>query len=313
MTAAEIQRLCQFIPNDDDNVLVDHYRRTNDFVNRDLGLDDADLARFLRNYKDMGFGWNFARTLARNGLDFPPAATSTDDWLWRAYLYNRNKAKYRDETIMRTLAYITPGSRMQKSIMHALLANEHITPKVVAEAMNIPVEVIQAYQHLFFDIEGRRDDFAFIAALVYPHGRVVEFYADYIHTEALENLLLRAGYNNGVEDVLYFAGMRNTLVMKHANLETIAKLEAMFMSNGYILARNGWLNGNGPGLGHARALMAAAKQGGQDQRESPLTPQYGSEIYQEVVTFQRHQFTRHRRDLERKEAEAKVTEVIPGK
>jgi hypothetical protein len=46
------------------------------------------------------------------------------------------------------------------------------------------------------------------------------------------------------------------------------------MANGYLLARNGWLNqrANAVGLHNARNILQAAKQGGvEEQKPSPFT------------------------------------------
>jgi len=310
MTGTEINRLCTFLPSDDDNVLVDHYRRNDDYVNRDLGLDDHLLARFLRNYKDMGFGWNWARILARNDLPFPPTATSANDWLWRAYLYHRNKSKYRDETILRTASYITPGNAVQRHIIRALLITVNATPKSIAPLVNLPVEVVEAFQTLFFDIEGRRDDLMFTASVVYPKTRMVEMFRNYMENEALETVLLRAGYNHGPDYVLFLAGLRNSLSVESDSKETIAKLEALFMSNAYILAKSGWLNTNGPGLSHARTLMAAAKQGGQDTRDSPLTAADGAAMQGDIIALMQNEYVHRAREKERMKP---VIDLLPGK
>src|SRR5262249_35385239 len=151
--------------------------------------------------------------------------------------------------------------RTHKAIIEALLIHPTETVKKTSERLNIARHVVQAFQDLFFDIEGRRDDRLFIASLVYPQSRLVEMHENYTRSESLEVMLLRAGYDKGPDYVTYLAGVDNLLVAQNASKEAVAKLEANIMANAYILSQTGFLNSNGPGLAHARQLMAAAKQG----------------------------------------------------
>lgn len=301
MTGAEIKRLCPFIPPDEDNILRDHYNRGESYSNRDLGLDDPILAQFLCAYKDMSFGWNFARIMAINGLDLPSAATCQNDYLWRAYLYFKNPHKYRDPVILDALSLMTPANSMHKTVVNALMVNDTETVQLISERLHLPLKVVEAYQSLFYDIAGRRNDLLFISSLVYPRSRLVEFFQHYLENESLEMILLRAGYNNGAEDVLYLAGVKNVLLEKTAGREAATRLEALMMSNGYILARNGWLNTNGPALANARILMAAAKQGGQDTNASPLTHDRGLQMRNDLISVKRGDMARQiqrQRDME---------------
>ena len=107
---------------------------------------------------------------------------------------------------------------------------------------------------------------------------LVEMFDDYLRNEDLGNLLIRTGYNNGAEHVLHFAGFRSGLVHSLANGNTMPnQLEALFMANGYLLARNGWFNqrSHAAGLNNARNLLQAAKQGGiEDQKPSPFAERW---------------------------------------
>jgi hypothetical protein len=115
----------------------------------------------------------------------------------------------------------------------------------------------------------------FIKNVVYPDGRMVEMFDDYLKNEDLGRILLRTGYNNGAEHVLHFAGFKSGLLNTLASGNTMpAQLEALFMANGYLLARNGWLNqrADAVGLYNARSIMQAAKQGGvEETKPSPFT------------------------------------------
>jgi hypothetical protein len=85
--------------------------------------------------------------------------------------------------------------------------------------------------------------------------------------------------------VLFLAGAtRIDLVKSIANGENVAtKLEALFMANGYVAARFGWLNqSDAKGLMDAKALIAAAKHGGQDTEEHNPVSTAGAAIYDEL-------------------------------
>ena len=292
MNYRDVKLLCDYIPPEEENILKDHYARHESYTDRDLGLDDPELAKSLCAYKDMSFGWNFSRTLSANHLDFPTTATiPNDEWLWRAYLHTRDVGKYRDDPISHAISMMAPANRMHRAVMDALLVSDEENAETVADRLRIDRRVAKAYEALFFDISGRRSDQMFMCQMVYPQSRLVEFYQHYILNEDLYMILLRAGYNNGPDDVLYLAGLKNAMLAKNASRESVARLEALIMSNGYILARNGWLNSNAAGISGARTLLAAAKQGGQDTTSSPLTQTAGAQMRDELVAFAREGFS----------------------
>jgi hypothetical protein len=75
--------------------------------------------------------------------------------------------------------------------------------------------------------------------------------------------------------VLHFAGFRSGLLNNlSSGTSTPGQLESLFMANGYLLAKNGWLNqrSHAVGLHNARNIMQAAKQGGAEEaKPSPFS------------------------------------------
>jgi hypothetical protein len=159
--------------------------------------------------------------------------------------------------------------------IRALLVSEDIDYKYISRRTSLSEDTIKAYERLFFNIVDRKQDHMFIKNVVYPDGRMVEMFDDYLKNEDLGKILLRTGYNNGAEHVLHFAGFKSGLVHSLANGNDMpSQLEALFMANGYLLARNGWLNqrANAVGLHNARNILQAAKQGGvEEPKSSPFT------------------------------------------
>ena len=169
------------------------------------------------------------------------------------------------------------SNQMQRSCeaINALLISSDVDCKYIADRTSIHVDTIKAYEKLFFNIVDRQNDYMFIKNVVYPDGRMVEMFDDYLKNEDLGRILLRTGYNNGAEHVLHFAGFKSGLLNTLASGNSMpAQLEALFMANGYLLARNGWLNqrADAVGLYNARSIMQAAKQGGvEETKPSPFT------------------------------------------
>ena len=254
-----------------------------------VGEEDSDpeLDRFLMAYKDLGFGWHFVKTLADNELLFPATAYDQQDrYLWRAYLYNTNRQKYRDPDILEALSLTRNDtlSAYRRAVINALLVVEDITTEKIVKALrgSISEGGVEAYATCFFDIRGRKEDAVLLASMIYPNGRYVEFVKDSLETEAFAQLLLRAGYNNGVDDVLAMAGVRTDYMNRCQTTDSAKRLETMIMSLGYLLARNGGISTTSPAMHSAKALIAAAKQGGSDGTTAPFTASLGRAMMDEL-------------------------------
>jgi hypothetical protein len=270
MTAFALQQLAWHLPPPEDDVRDLHWRRESEAVK---GLIRHRESEFIEAYTNLAFGWYAAQTLAANHIPFPAVFEGEDDVLFRAYLYNCS-TRYYNQDIAEALALTSPKMKLIRETLEALLVSPGITVEAIADSMRLRPDLIFAYEKLFFNILDRKADHAFIAQIIYPDGRFVEAYENYTNQEDLGQLLKRAGYNNGVYDTLYLAGFSGGLLHSEADKGTANKLEGLIMANGYILARNGWMNQqtNGTGLFNARTLLAAAKQGGADPTpQSPMS------------------------------------------
>jgi len=221
---------------------------------------------------DPAFGWEAAKTLARDNQDFPACVDGKDNLVFRAFLHNASRS-YRDDVI-RDVVYLTAADmKMVRATIDALLLTDEGTPDFISKSMGLDPDVIAAYEKLFFNVRDRRADEAYLAATIYPNGRLVEMYSTYLDEASFGALLRRTARSCGAWDVLYMAGYTGGLLQAMQGNEVINQLESVITLNGLIIARNGWLNQQttSMGLHHARSILTAAKMAGQDTTaKSPM-------------------------------------------
>jgi hypothetical protein len=227
------------------------------------GMDLREASHYLHCYRNLAFGWDFAHAMASKGLPPPPFLEGGDLWVYRAWLHISGKV---NDSIVRDALQLTfrtaTGTR---DTIKAMLVSNGATSAQVAGYMGMDARVVEAFEKLFYNVVDRKCEGRFLAEVVYPEGRYVEMIDGYIQKESLGNLLLRAGYTNGIEDVLYLAGLPGrTLEALFPGGDHAERLEAHIMMNGYALGRAGFLNqGHVAGMHHARSVMQAIKQGGE--------------------------------------------------
>lgn len=229
--------------------------------------DDIEAKKYAILYKDVSIGWKYAQYCATHNLPLPTIREPGDEILVRAYMYCANPQVYANRTIQRAVALTRPNMHQIAMTLRTLLLPADSSVSVVARVTGLEVDVVAAYEKLFFNILDRRNDSMFINQIIYPHGRMVEYFEGYLRTTGLESLLYRAGFNHGLRDVLHFTGLTNDLVGGMASAESAKQLEGMMMAQGFILARNGWLNQSRDvrTIDHARQLLSAAKLGGAEE------------------------------------------------
>lgn len=280
MNARTIRLLLDYLPDIPDTFPVNHYQ---DSIETDF--DRADVDKFVRSYADLAIGWKSAKQLASIDYPFPCFIEGNDDWLFKAYLYCLNPSKYKSESVANALALASSRMKSTREVINSMLVQDKYSYSDIEYDTSIPKDTIAAYEKLFFNVVDRHLDHMFLRNVVYPEGRFVEMYDDYLENEELGKVLLRVGYNNGRSDVLHFAGFKSGLLGSLQNADMPQKLESIIMANGYILARNGWANQreHATGLTSARNLIAAAKHGGeQAQQTSSFTP-YGESLVAELI------------------------------
>lgn len=222
------------------------------------------INKFLIAYKDLAFGYKFIKTLIKENIKLPLSVT--EDAL--VDLYQFEKFRIYNDNVVHALSLTHPSNKNIEDNIKAFLITDEPLDKL-EKVLGIKKEVLHIYEQLFFNVRDRKHESLFIANLVYPNSRVVETMDNYIRNEDTGNILLRSAYNNGIEDISYFAGLKSKSLLSSdaivSSTEMAMKLESAIMATGYFLARNGFLSQrNATGISHAKNLLIAAKQGGQD-------------------------------------------------
>lgn len=287
MTGALIHHLLSLVPDELlSSFSMGHWARANPYS----GHSDPDGFRFALLYSKPDFGWSFARLLAENDLPFPTFLQGDDEIVFRAYLYHSNPSKYRDKYVIQALEMSSYAmSELAFKIRPMLLPKDSTVDKV-AEIMNMPRGLVAAYERLFYNVTDRKQDAAYLNKIIFPTGRISEYFDDYLKTNNYEALMARAGITNGLEEVAFLAGFNNSLVDGISTAESAKQLEARLMSVGYVMARNGWINQstNSTALYNARQLITAGKIGGTENTASSSEFVYMSDVvWQELRRVKR--------------------------
>jgi len=261
MNANRIQYLAQFIPDDSD-----YFRYSLTGFGEQTSNHQRKIDRFLVSYRDLSFGYHFVRALIKCKCEIPPDVDEQEliDFYWFERTGDpRGK-------IVETLALHHPSAHFIENAIQALLLTDASFDEV-SNTTGISADVLRSYERLFFNVRDRREESLFIANVVYPEHRLVETMEGYTREADFSALLKRSAYNNGIDDVAYFIGLRvEGVEASHQTSarEMASRLESSIMANGYYLARNGFINQRSAnGVASARSLLVAAKQGGDDNSE----------------------------------------------
>lgn len=273
MNYKTISTLLEYLPEDEEFATSNFFGGSTSSLTHGV-LDQASV-RFIIAYKDLSLGWKSAQLLSNSDISFPCFLQGDDLWLFKAYLYCIDSKKFFNRAVAEARGLASNHMSRDNETIRALLISDDVNYKYIARRTSLNEDTVKAYERLFFNIVDRKQDYMFIKNVVYPDGRMVEMFDDYLKNEDLGKILMRTGYNNGADHVLHFAGFKSGLVHSLANGNDMpAQLESLFMANGYLLARNGWINqrANAVGLHNARNILQAAKQGGvEEQKPSPFT------------------------------------------
>jgi hypothetical protein len=272
MNYSTINTLLEYLPETEDFATSNFFGGSNSSSN--VGILDNASMRFIMAYKDLSLGWKSAKLLAGSSVPFPCFISGDDLWIYKAYLYCLDSKKFFNRSIAEARGLASNQMSRDNEAIRALLISDDIDYKFISARTSLSIDTVKAYERLFFNVVDRKQDHMFIKNVVYPDGRLVEMFDDYLKNEDLGKILIRTGFNNGADHVLHFAGFRSGLVHSLANGNNMPnQLEALFMANGYLLARNGWINqrSHAAGVSNARNLLQAAKQGGvEEQKPSPF-------------------------------------------
>lgn len=242
----------------------------------------ADIIHYAECHKNLQFGWDFAVALSQSPLPFPALLHGDDLFVWRAYNYLLGRA---DAAVEGAVALNMDSMTNTRNQVRALLIANNVDYKFVAHNLNLPLDMVKAYEKLFFNVLDRKKDHAFIADVVFPNGRMVEAFENYLETTGIGDLMLRAGYTHGRQHVLYGAGLgKNPYTTKDA-MEGAKELDNMFMADGCLYASLGWMHQtrNAMPITNARLSMQASKMGNNNIDKSAGLISLGDTMKTELV------------------------------
>lgn len=286
MNANTIELLSSYIPS---ITPIDGNTSFESDANIDESVKD-DILVYLKNYKNLSFGWEFVNILVANDIPFPAFLQGRNlNILWRAYCFLRG---FEDSKIKKAFALTYTSRKTTRDKLNGLLISADICAEgntgtidiqTLGQKLGMDPEVISCYELLFFNVIDRKQEHEFISSIVYPQGRHEESLEDYLESVKFSTLMLRSGYNNGVDDVLYCAGISGNPFNLLTAVEGAERLEALFMANGYMLARNGQVNQyKAVGVNHARQIMQATKMGGSDVQDNAI-PVMGRDYFEALT------------------------------
>lgn len=242
----------------------------------------AEIMHYAECHADLQFGWHFAVDMADSNTPFPAFLRGDDLYVWRAYNYIKGGE---DTAIAGAVALTTRGNKQIENTIKALLIADDVTCEYVAKKLSIPVDVITAYEKLFFNVLDRKKDRAFIASIVYPDGRIKEAMEDYLENTGIGELMLRAGHTHGIRHVLYAAGIEGNPFDKVDVLEGAETMDKKFMAEGLIYAGLGLLNQrkNAMPIHNARLSLQAGKMGKGDTQTVGSAFGFGDTLREELI------------------------------
>lgn len=155
------------------------------------------------------FGWRLTSDLT-NSVSPYPIPDEPYRWVLKGYEYQASgrEGKYSSDPdcIVVGEALILRVDEQFKAVIEAALITREATVENVAQALGLEPKVVEAYACLFFNVLDRKDDLTFRRNLVYPDTRLVELDETEAFQPPRDRLLLRAGYNGTLRDVLIAAG-----------------------------------------------------------------------------------------------------------
>lgn len=242
----------------------------------------SDIIHYAECHKNLQFGWDFAADIAMSDQQFPAILHGDDLIVWRAYRYILGAD---DPIVAGALALNTDAQANIRNHIRALLVSEKVDCSFVAENLSLPLDVVKAYEKLFFNVIDRKNDHSYIANLVFPEGRITEAFESYLENTGLSDLLLRAGYVHGYSHVLYAAGLGPNPYAGKSAEEGASMLDGMFMADGCLYASYGWMHQrqNAVPITNARLSMQASKMGNGDINKNANNLTLGDTVHRELV------------------------------
>lgn len=254
------------------------------------GIKDSRHTAYVVRYMDLGIGWKIAEGFARAKERIPLVLEASDIWIHRAFMYHLG---HRDRIIEEVDVINTyPALRGTRDVLKAALVSPDVNIGDLANSTGISAEVIGAFERLCFNVVSRQRDSEAIRRHVFPDFRIKEMFEDYVANEASSDLLLRAGYQRGMNVALRLAGYvgGNLVGPPQTSAQLAEVLESTTLANAILQqsAGFGFQRANNVGGDNAYKLVAAAKQGGTDNSNaSPIATQDSEDVFvKQMMSYQ---------------------------
>jgi hypothetical protein len=136
--------------------------------------------------------------------------------------------------------------------------------EVVAAKSGISLELVSAFEILFFNVLDRHEDGLYLSQIAYPLGRPVMFSDNYFKKTPIDDLLLRASYDTRDTDfVEYLAGLEQKAFLKalKENKRLEEQVVQRIVASAHLQLDAGLVNQRTPGIDRADGLLEPARRG----------------------------------------------------
>ena len=235
-------------------------QKKDDTPDEDINIPDEVGIR-AKAMNDASFGWMFVKSFLDLGRPIPPMVL--DPLLIRPYCYLRYR--HYDRNARAALELEFNANRTKRALLQCMLLVQDLAYDAIASALKLHVDTVMMYEALYWNIRDRFDDKAYIAQLIFPDTRKVEFLPTYFMDENPLYIVLRAAFHHGLQVVEEFLGIRNPIVEFNSQEEAKA-YEARVLSAGNYMAKIGYLHQNQAyAISSARHVLQSIKIGGEDK------------------------------------------------
>ena len=212
---------------------------------------------------DVRFGWHFILSLVEGGVELDKNVH--EHFLRQAYKVEKEGAI--DQVVLAVLTLREPSRRLIAEGIEALLLTK-LSLEEISKATGRPLEVIQTYEQLFFNVRDRLDDYQFIADHLYPQGRGVELIKDYHLMDSPGMLAKRVGWRGNAEDVRIMLGLLPDRQGDFNLLQDRLNYESRITHAADFQARTGLLHQQTRVQRDAKNMLATSKISGEDNAKT---------------------------------------------
>jgi hypothetical protein len=207
----------------------------------------------------------------------PPACLG-EPWIVRFYTYLTQENTFFRDDVAEHVESLQLTTDMYPVILKAYLLATELSFDKVADLTRIPLDVINGFYDLFFNVRGRLNEPLFVSRNLYPHGRRKEFDKAYKKEEDWKLILLRCAFHKDFDAFYYFLGARKR--PPEMGLESAVQLvENMIMTNAVVAGDHlgGLQQRDNTGFNNAKALISSSKIGGSKSEGGSADPLLGGE------------------------------------